>query len=362
MKIVFLIQRKQARGAELFACDLAQELIQLGHEVRVWALFEGEFDLPYLEKIKVLSQQRSRSFFDFPAWRKLAKEILNFEPDFVQAMGGDTLKYLVFSKILFSWESKSVFYNGSVISQYINSSVVRRINQWFYTKVDAVIAVSAHSKIDFQKIFKFNGVHRIIPVGVKTPLNQQKSPPLDYPVLVHVGGFSFEKNHVGLLRIFKKFLAKRPQAKLILIGDGPLTVTIKQMVVSMGLSSQVDFKGVLTAPFESIPQNSILILPSILEGLPAVVIEAFLNRFPVIANAIGGIPEMIADGKRGWLVESGDEDGFVALIEKVCSLELEQLNTVLDQAEVFAKKHYLIEAIAEKYVGVYQEVLSSNGS
>lgn len=361
MKIVFLIQRKQARGAELFACDLAQELIRLGHEVRVWALFEGEFDLPYLGEIEVLSQQRTRSFFDFSAWRKLAKEIFSFEPDIVQAMGGDTLKYLVFSKILFSWESKSVFYNGSVISQYIHSSAVRRINQWFYTKMDAVVTVSAHSKIDFQRIFKFNEVHRIIPVGVKTPLEQQKSPPLDYPVLVHVGGFSFEKNHVGLLRIFKKFLVKRPQANLILIGDGPLTASIKRTVVSMGLSGQVDFKGVLTAPFESLPQNSIIILPSLLEGLPAVLIEAFLNRFPVIANAIGGIPEMIEDGKRGWLVESGDEDGFVGILEKVCSLDLEEINTVLDQAEVFAKKQYLIEAVAEKYVGFYQEVLSSKG-
>jgi len=360
MKIVFLIQRKQARGAEIFACDLAQELTRMGHTVRVFALFDGAFEMPFLGEIEVLSQQDKRSFFDFRAWRKLAKEILSFEPDIVQAMGGDTLKYLVFSQFLFRWKSKTVFYNGSVISQYITSPMVRRFNQWCYDQIDAVVAVSAYSKIDFQRIFRFERLHSVIPVGVKFSLDQPKNPALDHPVLVHIGGFSFEKNHVGLLQIFKKFLAHRPDATLILIGDGPLKASTAAKVVSNGLSSQVDFKGVLTAPFESIPENSIIILPSILEGLPAVLIEAFLNRFPVIAHAIGGIPELIEAGKTGWLVESGDENGFVAAIEKVCSLELEQLNAVLDRAEDFAKTQYLIEGVAEKYVGFYQAILSLN--
>ena len=100
MKILQIIQKKQLRGAEVFASQLSQHLEARGHEVMMVALADGVASLPFDGGIRVLGASLGKRFWDLKAWRSLARMVRKFAPDIVQCNAADTLKYAVFSKLL----------------------------------------------------------------------------------------------------------------------------------------------------------------------------------------------------------------------------------------------------------------------
>ena len=105
---------------------------------------------------------------------------------------------------------------------------------------------------------------------------------------------------------------KHPRAKLVIAGQGREEENLKSLAQELGLSQQVMFAGFLeqTVLAAYIKGSRALVLPSLTEGLGRVAIEAqFLGR-PVIASRVGGIPEIIADGETGLLVEPEDSRGL----------------------------------------------------
>ncbi|MDI1323165.1 MAG: glycosyltransferase [Algoriphagus sp.] len=358
MRILFLIQRPQARGAELFACHLGEGLIQKGHEVSLITLFEGDFDLPFSGKIHHLKRNPSTRFFDFGAWKSIHEIIRSFNPDIVQAMGADTLKFMVFSQLVFGWKGKMIFYNGSLISRYIRSNSVRLFNQWLYKRIDGIVAVSKASKLDFENLFSFRFPHEVIPVGILKSDKFSLKDPFPNPVLVHIGGFTFEKNHPELLRVFSGVLAIKPDAKLLMIGEGPLRSQIQELAEQKGLSDSVSFLGAHSEPFSLVPKNAILVLPSKIEGMPAVIGEAFINRIPVVAYDVGAISELLKTNITGWLIPAGEPDTMVEAILDLTEMKTNDLSGILDAAEQFARENLDIKQVAAHYEEYYSKLLS----
>lgn len=357
MKILFLIQRPQARGAELFACHLGEALIQKGHGVSLITLLEGEFDLPFSGKIHHLNRNPAHRFFDFGAWKAINEIVRSFNPDLVQAMGADTLKFMVFSQFIFGWKGEMIFYNGSMISRYIRSNSVKLFNQWLYNRIDGVVAVSKASKLDYESLFTFQFPHEVIPVGILIPEIITLKEPLPDPVLVHIGGFTFEKNHRELLRVFSGVLAKKPGTTLLMIGEGPLKSEIEELVEQKGLTHAVSFLGALPDPFSQVPANAILILPSKIEGMPAVIGEAFLHRIPVVAYEVGAVSELVKTNHTGWLIPADETDIMVEAILDLTEMDSNYVSGILDAAEQFARENLDIKRVTILYEEFYLKLL-----
>lgn len=358
MKILILIQKPQARGAELFASHLGDALIRRGHEVRLITLFEGDFDLAFSGETYHLKRNPARRLFDFGAWKLINQIVKNFNPDIVQAMGADTLKFMVFSQGVFKWEGKMVFFNGSIISRYIRSNTVRRFNQWLYNRIDGIVAVSKASKLDFENLFTFRFPHEVIPVGIliqETFFGKEPSP---YPIMVHIGGFTFEKNHSELLRVFTGVLEKKPNAKLLLIGEGPLRSQIEELAEQKGLSHAVSFLGAHPDPFSQVSENAILVLPSKIEGMPAVIGEAFLHRIPVVAYDVGAVSELVKTKHTGWLAPAESTDLMVEAILEVQEMNANDLSGILNAAEHFAKENLDLNKVVLQYEEFYSKLLT----
>ena len=96
--------------------------------------------------------------------------------------------------------------------------------------------------------------------------------------------------------------------ELVLVGDGPMRAEVEQLVLGHGLSGQVRLTGWLDAQaIESeLRQARALVVSSLSEGLPTVIMEAMANRRPVIAPYLSGIPELVVPGETGWLYPAGD--------------------------------------------------------
>jgi hypothetical protein len=155
LKILQLIQKPQLRGAEMFACQLANHLVEAGNQGLLISLLPGTAELPFKGKHIKLERPLTKRFFDWQGWKQLAWEIKSFQPNVVQANAGDTLKYAVLSKLFFRWKAPIVFRNASIISRYIKSPMVKWWNAWLFNHVDFVVSVTEESRRDFLKLFPF---------------------------------------------------------------------------------------------------------------------------------------------------------------------------------------------------------------
>jgi glycosyltransferase involved in cell wall biosynthesis len=358
MKIFQVIQKPQARGAELFTCLLSEKLKELGHEVILISIFEGEYLLPFSGNQIHLKRPLKKRLYDWQAWKEFAALVKKEAPHLIQANAADTLKFTVFSKRLFGWKVPIIFRNASQVSLYIKSPWVKQFNRFLYKNVDGIISVSQKSANDFKSIFSTDKSHQVIPIGITIPTEIRKLKKKELkPVLVHIGGFTFEKNHTELIDIFNTVHKSFPYLTLWLFGDGPLKEQVAQKTHQLDLQNSAVFKGNVSAPFQSIPSNSVLLLTSIIEGLPAVILEAFAHRIPVIAYNVGGVSEVL-NQQTGWLIPAGDQKAFAEAIDQVLQLTDTDKNQITERAFQLVNTDYTIEKIARRFEEFYSGVIA----
>ncbi len=360
MRILQLIQKQQLRGAEMFAAQLSTHLQNQGHEVLMVSLQGGNADLPFSGDIISLDANLNNRFFDFRGWKKLAKIIQEFEPDIVQANAGDTLKYAIFSKKLFRWNLPVVFRNASMVSSYIRNPISKALIRYLFSQTQRFISVSEFTQKDLiEKLAILTAQTTVIPIGIELkPIQKLDAFNNGKINLVHVGGFSFEKNHMGLLSIFKEALMQEAQLFLWLIGDGPLKKEVEAKAKEMGIETHIRFVGFVSNPLDYIHSADMLLLPSIIEGLPGVIVEAFYCKTPVIANNVGGISELINHNHTGYLLEKGNEKGFAAHIIKMVNLDANEKNKRIEKAYALAMEKYNNEQIAISFATEYHHLVN----
>jgi len=354
MTLFQLIQKPQQRGAELFASQLSEELKNIGHTVYLISLFEGDYDLPYSGPIIYLNRPLSTRWYDIKGWKMLASLIKLHRPDVVQCNAGDTLKWAVLSKTLFEWDSLIVARNASTVSSYITSHFIKKINSYLYSKTAAIFSVSEHSKNDLVALFpSTRNKTFVIPIGIATPLLQNVALRGSSSInLIHVGGFTFEKNHLGLLSIFEVFLKNQPTAVLHLLGDGPLRKEVEIKIAEKGLGKSVYLYGWVERPFDYIAKADVFVLPSIIEGLPAVILEAMYCKTPVVAYNVGGISEIVTPAT-GFLITKGDE---IAFVEALHDLLLHNSKVIIGSAYELVQKKFSNSIIAVQFEKEYQNL------
>lgn len=123
-----------------------------------------------------------------------------------------------------------------------------------------------------------------------------------------VGRLSAEKGYPGLLQAFGGMVAEGTDARLMIVGDGPLRRQVEEEIATRGLRDRVNLLGALPeqATLAEIAGADALVLPSLMEGLPVVLMEAMALGKPVIASCVAGIPELVREGETGLLFRPSD--------------------------------------------------------
>lgn len=354
MIIFQLIQKPQLRGAEMFGSQLSQHLESLGHKVILISLFPGEERLPFSGQKINLNRPISKRWTDYGGWKELAELIKKHQPDIVQCNAGDTLKYAVLSKLLFKWNQPIIARNASMVSLYIKNPIIKWINKQLYKKTSSIISVSEHSKKDLNVLFpETNSKSIVIPVGIETIAFQEvawKGGENARFHIIHVGGFTFEKNHEGLFRIFKQFLEKQPDSHLHLLGDGPKRTEMELLSQTLGIAEKVTFYGFVSNPTDYVHKADVLVLPSIIEGLPGVLLEAMYAKTITIGYDVGGISEIISNNVTGFLVPKNDEDAFSTSMLK--AVETDSKNLIINANQQVLQK-FSNDYLAKEFEKVY---------
>jgi len=139
------------------------------------------------------------------------------------------------------------------------------------------------------------------------------------PVLGSIGSFEHRKGHPVLFEALKELVnGSMPNTHLLIVGDGPDEKMLKEQVQVLELERNVSFFPFTAEPNYVFERIDITVLPSLYkEGLPNVLLESMAMGVPVVSSNIGGVPEIVLDGKTGYMVEPGDKSALADAIEKV---------------------------------------------
>lgn len=124
-------------------------------------------------------------------------------------------------------------------------------------------------------------------------------------VLAFVANFRAVKNHPMMLDAAEVVLGRRPDALFVLAGDGPLREQVLADIDRRGLQDRVRYLGRVRQAGRLVAAADALVLSSHHEAMPVVVMEALASGVPVVAPAVGGIPDLVRDGVNGILVQPG---------------------------------------------------------
>lgn len=136
------------------------------------------------------------------------------------------------------------------------------------------------------------------------------------PTLLCIGRLCAEKGHLILLDAFAAL--KRPGLRLVLAGDGEFRDLVDARIRALGLQEQVRVTGWIGSDEvrRLIGEATLVVQPSLMEGLPVVLMEALAQGRPVVSTFIAGIPELVEDGRTGWLVPAGDAESLARALEQ----------------------------------------------
>jgi glycosyltransferase involved in cell wall biosynthesis len=129
---------------------------------------------------------------------------------------------------------------------------------------------------------------------------------VDAPIIGTVGRLHRQKGQWILIQAAREIIRVIPNAKVLLVGDGPLRKRLEKQSSSLGLDSSIHFLGGRREAIDIIPIFDVFVLPSFWEGLPYSLLEALALERPVVASAVDGIPEVVVHGESGLLVSPGN--------------------------------------------------------
>ncbi len=143
----------------------------------------------------------------------------------------------------------------------------------------------------------------------------------DGPAIVAVANLFPLKGHRYLLEAVELLVGRWPRLRCVLVGDGPERSALEQHARRLGLEERVRFAGWIDEPAKRrvIERSRCVVLPSLSEGLPVCVLEAMAFSKPVVASRIGGIPEIVEDGRTGMLVPPADSRALAEAIHALLS-------------------------------------------
>ena len=177
-------------------------------------------------------------------------------------------------------------------------------------------------------------------------------------VLGYVGRLSVEKGVSYLIDAMAELRAKQADVHLLVVGEGDQRAHLQERVDSLGLPQAVTFLGERADARQIIGALDVLVLPSLTEGLPNVVLEAFAYKTPVVATAVGGVPELVIDGETGWLVPLRNPHALAQAILDALS-NPEEARRRAENAYRHLLEHFTVEKQVDKWEQALQAAVEN---
>jgi glycosyltransferase involved in cell wall biosynthesis len=372
LRIVFLVGTLNLGGIERLITDLAVALKNTGHwDPSVCCLISktGPF-VQNLEEcdIPVYQCPIQPHMMSFPI--RLARLLKSISPDLVHSQVAYSLPWQVLGtrkagvkKIIFTQHSDYPYWKSHFWARWRLRAYFRLCWPYIsaYTTVSQAVRDSLSSLVgipvkSFRVIYnpvnldKFN-----FDAAARLAVRRELGVGEDEFLVGSIGRLDVPKGHRYLLEAAKAVIQALPNASFLIIGDGPLSETLKEQTRQLGIASRICFPGQRTDVQRIYPALDCFVSASIREGFHIALAEAMASCVPVVATKVGGTSEVLG-ASYPYLVPAEDP---LALAQALLSLASNP-----DKARLLAKKSHQrvvqmfnLDMIVHQYVTLYEEVL-----
>jgi N-acetyl-alpha-D-glucosaminyl L-malate synthase BshA len=364
-RILQLNNTSSIGGAEQVILNLAEFINSDRFTPYVGVFREGEFVSELRKRnIKFLWLKESTQVYDYKFLKNLIQVIKQNRIDLIHShtWGMDFYAYWT-SKIL-----KIPMITTVHNRYYIFEKWSRRLSyKVFISHIKKIVSVSQDIKNLLTEILKlspqkieliYNGIdtHKF---GNKEDLEDTRKElklSRDELILGNVGNLREVKDHYTLILAFKEVFSLFPQSKLLIIGDGELKPDLLNLCSELGLEKKVLFLGHREDVPSLLNLMDVFVLSSRLEGCSISILEAMASGKPVIATKVGGNPELILEGKTGFLVPSAEPEKLAEKI--IILLKDEELRKKMgEEGEKRVKENFSLEMMIKNYEELYSSIL-----
>ena len=366
MNILFIITRADAiGGTQVHVKDLAVALQKDRHKVLVLTGQQGIYNEDLSQAgIESISCQylykQIDPFSDGKSLRYILHVIDLFKPDLIAAHSSKSgvLGRLAgkVAKIPCIFTAHGWSFTPGVREP--NRTIYRWLEKLTASFADRIICVSEYDKnmaikagINSQKLLTVHNGMKDISV------NLQANPRTCEPVRVAmVARFDRQKDHSTLIKAFSKV-----DAELILIGDGPSRIKVRQQVEQLNIGHKVKFLGFRKDVAEILSQVQIYTLISNWEGLPCTIIEAMRAGLPVIASDVGGVKEIVLDEHTGYVIPRSDVRTLQQKLNYLVANEQARICMGITARQKYESR-LTFQHMYEKTLTIYQDLVNSKSN
>lgn len=373
--LVLLTTGLASGGAETQLVQLAITLRERGWEVRVVSLTPPK---AYMEELKqvgvsVVSLGIHQKLPDPRPAVRLASLLRKWRPHIVHS-------HMVHANILarlvrpLAWAPVLICTAHSVDERGRKGS--GRLREFLYRLTDPLCDLTTQvSQAGLQRYIRVGAVPRRkiihIPNGVDTErfrpssaLREVLREGLDQEghfVWLAVGRLDFQKDYPNLLRAFAMVREERPEAVLLIAGDGPLRPAIEELACDLGLEETVRFLGIRHDIPELMNAADAYVMSSSWEGMPMVLLEASAMKLPIVATDVGGNREVVQDGVTGFLVPPKDSAALAQAMLRLMALPEEERRRMGESARQHIEANFSLDRVVDQWEALYKELLARKG-
>jgi len=172
----------------------------------------------------------------------------------------------------------------------------------------------------------------------------------------YIGRLSREKGVQHFAQALPAILSDQQALRALIGGDGPLKESLKAALQEEGLTTRVDLPGWISHDDlpEYLNQLRLLVLPSYTEGLPNIMLEAMACGTPVLATPVGAIPDVIIDGKTGFIMENNSPECIAENV--IRALNSRDLERIAEDGRRFVEGNFTFERVVERWKEVLEEI------
>jgi len=355
LRVMFMQTDMRIGGAEVLTTNIIRRLDRERFAPELCCLKErGELGEALAREIPVHAGLLSGKY-DLRVWPRLTRLLRDREIDAVITVGAGDKMF---------WGRLAARRVGvPVILSAIHSTGwpdgIGRLNRMLTPITDAFIAVAAsHGEFLANNLKLASDRVAVIPNGVDT---QRFAPvsdvagirrelgisPLD-PVVGIVAALRPEKNHELFLEMSARVARQMPNARFLIVGDGPCRATLESRARELGVDRQTRFLGSRNDVPRLLAAFDVFALTSHIEANPLSILEAMSVGRPVVATNVGSIHEAIADGETGFLVTPGDSEQFADRVLRLLGAPLASHAMGLTAREAVVRR-WSLEAMVAGY-------------
>ncbi len=365
-------------GTEIAAYNLAINMVNRGHEVDVFtASINSKDSMENSEGMKIHRYATNLKIASANLSLKLMYKPINNNVEIVHAHYNIPLPDLSASRyakkkdlpFIITYHADAQESGGSFIRNTATAFYNRYILGKVLSNADVIITTSNAYIGESKYLSKYRDKIKVVPNGInlkdfeielsKEECRFKLALPQDKRIILFFGNIVAYKGPDILLKAFARVKKLYPNIMLLYVGRGEMQAELKELSVKMGLKDSVKFAGFVEEDLKPFYYHSadIFCLPSVTmaEAFGIVNLEAMACGLPVISSKLGGIPDIIQNGRNGFIVEPGDVKALADALIKL--LEDDELQIKMSIEGKNMSKCYSWAKIAEETEKIYENLL-----